>query len=168
MTGVKYKAGRGRGTAVFSKSVNWGMKSLPRRMGVVKVRKTKGMEVRCQRLIKTSDHGLQTRGIRRQLTGEGVKGTGRLRSGDYTRVRETTWEAGNREGTFHIRKPRIWVPGGKVARVAGTVTGAKKRQSSSEAIAGQQGEVSQGWAAGEHRKMTNQRLQSPGKVEIRA
>ena len=41
------------------------------------MRKTKGMEVRCQRLIKTSDHGLQTRGIRRQLTGEGVKGTGR-------------------------------------------------------------------------------------------
>lgn len=37
-----------------------------------------------------------------------MKGTGRLRSGDYKRLRETTWEARNKEGTFNIRKPRIW------------------------------------------------------------
>ena len=44
----------------------------------------------------------------------------------------------------------------------------QKRQRSYETIVGQQGEVSQGWAVGEHRKMTNQRLQLAGKVEKRA
>ena len=75
------------------------------------------------------------------------------------------WEARNKEGTFKIGKPRVWVPGGKAAGVAGTVTGAKKKQRSYEATMGQQGEVSQGSAMGECRKMINQSLQLPVKVE---
>lgn len=74
-----------------------------------------------------SDHGLQTRGIRRQLTGEGMKGTGRLRSGDYTRGKRA-WRGRQVTGsTFHIRKPESGFLG-KVAGVAGAVTGAKEAE----------------------------------------
>ena len=41
MTGVKYKAGRGRGTEIFSKPVNWYMKSPARKGGSCQGEKVK-------------------------------------------------------------------------------------------------------------------------------